>query len=122
LLTTVIKHQAKENIMENNKNNYSSINEPLSLIMVESGGDYGDTNKLYNDNVNVLAGEGAGAGENHGVFLRICSFIDFVGVTCNGNTIHSASLSLSDNNNATNESTTLVVVTTANSCGMPSCM
>ena len=71
--------------MENNKNNCSSIDETLSLIMVESSGDYYE---LYNADVNILAAVLAGADIGHLFVNR--SFIDFVGVTCNGDTISAA--------------------------------
>ena len=70
--------------MENNRNTCSSIDETLSLIMVESSGDY----ELYNADVNILAAVLAGADIGHLFVNR--SFIDFVGVTCNGNTISAA--------------------------------
>ena len=47
--------------MENNRNTCSSIDETLSLIMVESSGDY----ELYNADVNILAAVLAGADIGH---------------------------------------------------------
>ena len=48
--------------MENNRNTCSSIDETLSLIMVESSGDYYE---LYNADVNILAAVLAGADIGH---------------------------------------------------------
>ena len=55
------RYQGEDNIMENNRNTCSSIDETLSLIMVESSGDY----ELYNADVNILAAVLAGADIGH---------------------------------------------------------
>ena len=55
------RYQGEDNIMENHRNTCSSIDETLSLIMVESSGDY----ELYNADVNILAAVLAGADIGH---------------------------------------------------------